>query len=327
MKTIKKLMQKILDKINKRLFRTIIFYVILFVFFASPHFINAQSIFLTSNKLNYAIGEDIPVAVVLNTGGKTINAMDGAIRFSPQFFDISNITIGNSIFSLWPERPAVGDDGIVVFSGGVPHGFKGNSGNIFSFTLKSKKSGISSVFINNATVLLNDGLGTKLSGVEFIPLALSINPQSVSPQKPEQPKQPVIDNIPPEHFTPIISKTPYVAMDRYFVSFSTVDKQSGISYYQVREEYVVFPFFGVWLSTDWQKTETPYVLTLQHWWSRVLVRAYDVAGNYREEIANKPIDAEGITALYNLSVVILIIILILIFILIRKFKKKSNAKK
>src|SRR5258708_8921706 len=43
-----------------------------------------------------------------------------------------------------------------------------------------------------------------------------------------------IDTIPPESFRPLIASSPAVFGGRAFVSFSTVDKTSGISHYKVK---------------------------------------------------------------------------------------------
>lgn len=299
--------------------KIILFSVILSGLLILPHFVNAQSLSLISDKSTYEVGDDISVVLNLNTSGKLINVVQGTISFPTEFFDIQSIKTGDSFLTLWAKRPAALDDGTIVFSGGVPHGFNGQSGNVFSFILKPKKIGESIISISNAAILLNDGLGTKLSGVKFAPLMLEIESQ-----KTEKAEQPLIDKIPPEPFVPIISRIPSIAENKYFVSFSTTDKQSGISYYEVQEDYVIFPFFGVWFPTKWHKTETPYVLSLQHWWSKVRVRAYDVTGNYREEVVTKPLDKEGFIILNILLVIATIILFFFAIRIYMRFKKQKN---
>jgi hypothetical protein len=138
-----------------------------------PCFALAQSLSLVSDKSAYMLGEEIPVTLVLNTSDKLINVVDGTVNFSSEYFDIQNITMGNSILALWPKRPGI-QNGAIGFTGGVPHGYNGPNGNIFNFTLKPKKTGEQSISIANASLLLNDGLGTKVNGVTLEPLKISI---------------------------------------------------------------------------------------------------------------------------------------------------------
>ena len=301
-----------LNKINK----LIIFSALIFIL---PCFANAQSLSLISDKSTYIIGEDVSVVLNLDTSGELINVVDGTVSFPTEFFDIQSIKTGDSFLTLWPERPTLSDDGTIAFTGGVPHGFNGSNGNVFSFTLKPKKIGEAIISISSATNLLNNGLGTKLDGVALVPLKIAITSPTGIIVKPQL----VIDKIKPLPFTPIISKNPSVAQNRFFVSFSTVDKETGVSYYEVREEYVLVPFFGPWMSTNWQKSETPYILKLQHWWSKIYIRAYDGAGNFTEEIAVKPMDKEGYIVL---KIIILIIGVILLFFAVCVYFKFINRK-
>jgi hypothetical protein len=284
-----------------------------------PYCVNAQSLSLTSDQASYKIGSEISVVLTLDTSDKLINVVDGTINFPTEFFDIQSIKTGDSFLTLWPKRPTASGDGNISFTGGIPHGFTGSNGNVFSFVLKSKKIGEPLISINNATILLNDGLGTKLNDVTLTPLRIAIvsTGNIVTPQ-------PVVDKIKPLPFMPVVSRSSSVAENKFFVSFSTIDKETGVSYYKVNEEYVLFPFWGTLFSTGWQKTETPYILKLQHWWSKVYVRAYDGAGNFREEIATKPLDKEGFIIL---NILVIIVIILLLFAAVCLYFKFRNKKK
>ena len=157
-------------KINK----LIIFPLILSGFFLLPYLANAQSLSLTSDKSTYKVGEDIPVVLNLNTSDKLINVVDGTVNFSNEYFDVKDITTGKSLLTLWPKRPTVSGSGVIVFTGGIPHGFNGSDGNIFSFVLRPKKIGDQLISISSAVALLNDGLGTKVNGLALNPLKITI---------------------------------------------------------------------------------------------------------------------------------------------------------
>ncbi|HEX9503754.1 MAG TPA: cohesin domain-containing protein [Patescibacteria group bacterium] len=78
-----------------------------------------------------------------------------------------------------------------------------------------------------------------------------------------------IDTIPPESFRPLIASSPAVFGGRAFVSFSTVDKTSGISHYKVK----------VGLFRDSIETKSPYQLRKPWVGDNIMITAYDKAGN------------------------------------------------
>ncbi len=162
-----------LSKINK----ITILSVLLSGFFILPYCANAQSLSLISNKSACLVGDEISIVLSLNTSDKLINVVAGTVSFPKEFFEIKSIGSGNSFLKLWPQKPALSksEDGTITFAGGVPHGFRGSGGNVFSFILKAKKIGKPVISTSNATFLLNDGLGTKLDGVALVPLKIQID--------------------------------------------------------------------------------------------------------------------------------------------------------
>jgi hypothetical protein len=80
-----------------------------------------------------------------------------------------------------------------------------------------------------------------------------------------------IDSTPPEAFTPAIGRDPQIFNGADFVSFSTVDKVSGISHYKVK----------VGLGT-YKETKSPYQIRKALIGNHLTVRAYDNAGNFYE---------------------------------------------
>jgi hypothetical protein len=304
---------------------------ILLGFILFPYCASAQSLSLTSDKSTCNVGDDILVVLNLDTSDKSINVVDGTVTFPTEFFDIQSIRTGDSFLTLWQERPTASAGGKIVFTGGVPNGFIGQTGNVFSFVLRAKKVGEASISVNNATVLLNDGLGTELNGVVFTPAKVIITApaektpgQTVPGENINEQQQPVVDKISPLPFTPVLARNPSIAGNKFFVSFSTVDKETGISYYKIREEYVLLPYFGPLFFSDWQKAETPYILKLQHWWSKIYIRAYDNAGNFREEIVTKPLDDEGIIILKIIISATAIIIVLILFFFIKRILKQNK---
>lgn len=266
-----------------------------------PFLVYAQSLNLSAPKVSYKVGDSFLVSLNINTNGQSINTVSGKILVPVDKFNIVETRSGNSILSLWVEKPQVNySTGEISFSGGLPGGYNGSQGPILSVGLKAKKTGSAIVKLSDFTVLLNDGLGTQLQSLTLGSLNLSIKemPPKAVP-KPEEKKEEVkeeevyqlpVDSVPPEPFVPIISRHPSISENKYFVSFSAVDKDSGIFFYEIKEKPWILSFFGEKFSTPWVKVNNPpHVLQNQLWINNVKIKAYDNAGNFTEGMATKPL--------------------------------------
>ncbi|MFQ6084081.1 MAG: cohesin domain-containing protein [Candidatus Aminicenantia bacterium] len=105
------------------------------------------------------------VEVRLNTEGEEINTVGTGVIFPSDLLKALDFSQGNSVLTLWPERPEIkGNE--VSFIGGTPQGFIGD-GLILKITFKAisdkqqetRRAKVS--FKENSKVLLNDGKGTK----------------------------------------------------------------------------------------------------------------------------------------------------------------------
>ncbi len=159
---------------------------------------------------------------------------------------------------------------------------------------RAKTSGNVTLLPRAVSVLLNDGAGTEAKNVSIKPLQLSIvaapkaAPAAGAALPVVKKEVSLADKTAPESFTPLVSRHPLVADNRYFISFFAVDKDSGIDHYEVREEPFLISLFSNRFIRDWTRSETPYVLSIQWWASTVRVRAVDRAGNITEASAPKP---------------------------------------
>lgn len=100
----------------------------------------------------------------------------------------------------------------------------------------------------------------------------------------------MIDDIPPEEFEPKIGQNPAVFEGKYFLSFATQDKTSGVDHYEVIEEprkNVLENFIINLLKKEsevpekWKVAKSPYLLEDQSLQSKILVKAVEKAGNER----------------------------------------------
>ncbi len=87
-----------------------------------------------------------------------------------------------------------------------------------------------------------------------------------------------IDATPPSDFQPLIGRDPSIFDGSSFISFSTVDKTSGISHYKVK-----VGLFGKEI-----ETQSPYKLKKPLIGDRVEVTAFDNAGNSTTEYVDWP---------------------------------------
>ncbi|MBZ9569795.1 hypothetical protein KJA16_02635 [Patescibacteria group bacterium] len=105
----------------------------------------------------------------------------------------------------------------------------------------------------------------------------------------------MIDVTSPEEFRAEIGQDPLMFEGKYFLSSATIDKTSGIDYYEVKEG-----------KRNFKRAKSPYLLGDQSLRSKILVKAVDKAGNERvSEITppKKPLPYWIITSIIFLVIV------------------------
>jgi hypothetical protein len=155
---------------------------------------------------------------------------------------------------------------------------------------------------------LNDGLGTpaklKTEGGNFEILAQKR-------EVPENEWEELLkeDKNPPEPFKIKIGKDPSVFEGKYFIVFSTADKESGIDHYEVKEG-----------EGEWKIEKSPYLLKDQSLKSKILVKAIDKASNERVEKISPSFGMNWKNAL--LFLIPILLLAGIIFWLFKKFHPK-----
>jgi hypothetical protein len=126
----------------------------------------------------------------------------------------------------------------------------------------------------------------------------------------------MVDKTPPEPFELAIAQDPTVFDGKYFLSFYTTDKISGIDYFEIKEG-----------KEDFKRITSPYVLEDQALESKIIVKAVDKAGNERAAEFVPPKKPIPYLKLIPYIIILFIIGLMIIWIIInRKRIKKSNRK-
>ena len=137
------------------------------VFFFLPNEIFAASLSISPSTGVYTTGNTFSVRVVVNTAGQPINAAEGTINFNPKEVSVVSVDRSNSIFNLWVTEPKFSNTaGTINFSGGLPSGYTGSSGTVFTITFRTISAATARVSLTGGSVLANDGRGTNvLSGM------------------------------------------------------------------------------------------------------------------------------------------------------------------
>jgi hypothetical protein len=255
---------------------------LIFIFLFLPLVAKGAILYFEPSKGEYHLGDTFIVDLRIDTEEECINTVKAIVSFPKDLLEVKDFSTGNSILSLWLESPKIDQkEGLISFVGGIPGGFCGPLPGepekpnllgriIFRVVSRDVSRSLAQVaFRNDSQVLLNDGFGTpaKLTLKEAI---FTILPEKLEIPKEEWQEELAKDDIPPEPFEIKISQDPNIFGGKYFIVFSTTDKQTGIDHYEVKEG-----------KRNWKKAESPYLLEDQSLKSKILVKAVDKAGNER----------------------------------------------
>jgi len=133
-------------------------------------------LYLSSEKVNYRVGEEIIVKAYVDTGGKAINTVGIRLSYPTEFVEIERVDTLESFCELFPENHFDNTQGLLIYSCGLPTpGFSDNKGLVGVFYFKAKKIGNFEIeFTDKTVVLANDGMGTNvLSKTEDLKLVTS----------------------------------------------------------------------------------------------------------------------------------------------------------
>ncbi|MCS7200857.1 MAG: hypothetical protein NZ822_01760 [Patescibacteria group bacterium] len=211
----------------------------------------------------------IVVPVYVDTEGKNINAFELRLKLDDIIF--RDYLDKDSIIVFWLEKPYL-DKNVLVFSGIIPGGYTGKNG-LLTKLIFEYRDGAKIEVLPSSQFLLADGLGTKAK-IEVTSFNL--------PYLGKLDNFVLEDRHPPERFKIYVTRDKNMFGGRYYITFETKDKQSGIAYYQVRE--LTFLPYSKMENFHFENVKPPYVLKDQTLRSYVVVKAVDKFGNERIEI-------------------------------------------
>ncbi len=253
-------------------FKIIFVLIITFVLFPSASF--AASLYLEPLQGEYQSGDTFMVEIRLDAEKENINVVEATLTFSNDILEVKDFSSGNSILTLWVERPVFSNqEGRISFIGGIPGSYSGKNGILGKIAFRVKEVNTEKTaevkFLDSSKVLLDDQKGTQANLIAKR-VIFKILPEISTIIKKEWEEELQKDKIPPEPFKIEISQDPSVFDGKYFIAFSTTDKQSGVDHYEVKEG-----------KREWRLAESPYLLENQSLGEEIKVKVVDKAGNER----------------------------------------------
>jgi len=302
----------------------------------------AATLYLDPASSTLARGDAEVISVRLDTdeaANECINAAEGVLQLSGPVSAV-DVSLGNSIFSIWVEPPTISDNGKqITFAGGIPNGYCGRiagdprlTNNVFDIIVRTtaiESTDGSTItgsvnFTDQTVAYLNDGFGTRAE-LQLYPKEITVLPQLSTDVLDPWKDLVAADTISPQPFSISLEKSSPSLRDRYYITFSTTDKQTGIDRYEVIEETTSRLSTFTWgsASAPWVEARSPFILKDQTLNSVIRVKAIDKAGN--EYIATfVPDDAMRTTPITHIALLTLlgISILVLIFGFVRFYQRK-----
>jgi hypothetical protein len=309
-------------------------FAVLFFCYFTIHSANAALLYLDPDKGEYGPNDTFLVYIRMDNEGACVNSASVGLSFGTEYLKAENFTRGNSIFTLWVEEPAINNDrGVISFAGGIPAGYCGRvkgdaafsnvlGAVVFSVKPEAEKLaetfGAPVSFSDSSFVYLNDGKGTEIKPN----LKNAVFSVVSRPKLDKNIWQDLLknDRTPPEPFDVGLRKEQENFDGKYYVIFSTTDKQSGLDYYEAYE-------YG-----KWQKTENPYLIQDQKNAQAVKIRAIDKAGNAREgfyefrEIVLPKEERNRNIMVVSSFVVAFLAVFAAIYVIVRRFLRKKNKE-
>jgi hypothetical protein len=291
-----------------------------------PLLANAAVLYLEPSTAEYRVGDSFILESRIDLEpDENINVVEINLEYPSDLLEGVDVSFGNSILNLILQKPTINQEqGIISFAGGIIGGYTGKIPGdpdlsnllariIFRVVPHQALPEPAQVFFGeNSQVLLNDGFGTPTK-LTLKPAIIKIS-EAGNIKVDQWQKEIIEDKIPPESFTPEITQIE----GKYYLVFSTVDKQTGLDYYQIAEQ--AGKETQNYAELKWTKAESPYLLKDQKLKSYIYLKAVDKAKNERIVVIPPRVKTAKIWLKILLPLIIAFIIVIVCFRLKRHKK-------
>lgn len=276
-----------------------VFTLVLASFLAGVSHVSAATLSLQAP--GAVVGTQTPFRLDLKIGTKNpLNAISVGLIL-PKGIEVQKILNGDSVVNFWVDAPKEDPSThTLYFSGITPGGFVGSQGEVLGLILKASRAGDYRISFESSTTkaFRNDKPGVAE------PLALPSLQITASTNKENTPVS-VIDTSMPEAFTPVIGRDADLFEGKWFVSFATQDKESGVDHYEIQETHANNP-----AADGWTTAQSPYLLQDQSLTSVLFVKAVDGNGNARVASLDEPYAHPWYRNVTLWGIIILILIVI-----------------
>jgi Cohesin domain len=153
----------------------IFFFVFLAVFYSLPLVSSASTLSISPAAGSFSVGSTFNVSLLLDTKGKSINALQAFISFPADKLQVVSPSVGQSIIGVWTVSPKFNNNtGTLDLRGGIPGGIVASSGVLTNITFRVKSVGEAIIkYTDGSRVFLDDGFGTKTMK-QFLVLPMSL---------------------------------------------------------------------------------------------------------------------------------------------------------
>lgn len=286
-----------------------------------PSYSFAATIYLDPNTATFGRGDTFVMSVRLDNQDACINAAEVEIMYPTETLRAVDFSRGSSIFSLWVRDPEIDTEtGTIRFAGGIPGGYCGRIpgdpvvsnvlGKIIFTAIDAGTDNVRVSVTPASSAYLNDGQGTE-APLSFQDAILQIGSTPVLTENAWL-TQIGEDETPPDAFEVQVLSEKNVFGGKYFLVFSSLDKQSGIDHFDIYERGA------------WKRIESPYQLRDQALRNPIQVRAVDKAGNERIGTYDPASVPKRETSPYEHAFIAFIAILLLVAGALRLYRGKYD---
>jgi len=147
---------------EQKIMKRYVLIISILALFLLPYVSSASSLSLSPSSGTFSVGSTFDVVVLLDTKGKSINAMQVSLSFPADKLQVASPSTGKSIIDVWTVPPKYNNSaGTISFEGGIPGGIITSSGVITNITFRVRSTGEGIVkFKDESRVFLDDGFAT-----------------------------------------------------------------------------------------------------------------------------------------------------------------------
>ncbi len=292
-----------------RLEKLIFLFFVLLFFLLGPIGVFAAIIYPKVNSSEISIGDSVIIDLIIDSEGQAINVVEGDVKIDSENIKIRDFSLADSALSYWLKTPFWSPpERQISFVGGVPGGFNSKSAFLFKIIISAESPGQVVFLPANIKAYANDGSATPIQ-VKIGSLAIKVNSEKKVQPRDEWNEVISKDNNKPQNLVVDIGQDYSLFDGKKFLTFSAVDNESGIDYYEVKEG-----------DRPIVRSGAVYVLQNQEKMEPIVVVVYDKAGN-SGEITIKP-EEDLIPRSYIKLIGLIIILAALISVFYKKFPDK-----